>query len=482
MYNPNSRFFPLAPAHALPPLAARYSYELAEELRVDTNIIACAMLSTAMVASLGGIECIVSSDFKVPSVLWILVGAPSGAGKTPVFQRVQGVLEQLIASKVCLTPERRMDVESRMEVLEQRLKVLKRQAARIPPDSYEMHVAKLVAAKQEMDSLKVPISPIVDRMSLYAFTQEMSKRNGVMAAFGAEGSLLAGLSMVSTELLQPLLKSWSNEEIAESSKKRGEVRVPFPRLNIGVGWQTHEARRLLCNEKYIGIGLTARFLYCEAYSRSHGGGCGVGLSDDSKLWWTGVLENLLDAYLTLSDRDSINLVLSCDAKLLLDSFERDFLFPIDSVAGVSEFLRKRGSHAVRIAIALHCLEFDTLKTVTISFDTMQKACNLTFYFANQLYNVQIREREAKVRSLAFKLCQVYSKNQVGQFYPGITYTTHQLGNCVGKTHKLVSHAMYWLAEKKLVCSVAVPLNNGKTVDGWQALQFLNQFLHEDMLP
>ena len=472
----------LRPAQALTGMAQQYVYELANELRVDPDMIACAMLSTVTAAGMGSIDCAVTPNFPVPGVLWMLVGAPSGAGKTPVFSRVQGVLEQVISEKMIFSREKMREVESLQNVLTQRIKRLDREAAKCTSEERSAILNEIVACRRELDELKIPVSPIIDLISIYAFIKEMSARNGVMAALGAEGSILACFNKVSTNLLQPVLKSWNLETISNISKKDGEIFVASPKLHIAAAWQPDEARKILLDDKFSSIGLTARFLYYEIPLHTRFDGNGKYLSSEADCWWGNVISRQVDYHVQSADNCVPRLNLSREAQEVLESHRLCWTSASNTSADFEKLLCKSSSHAVRISIALHCLEEDIFRAKTISSSTMMRACELTEFFLREYFRVMSREKDKKIRRLAFKLCQIFSTNQVSLANPVVSLPTSFLAMQVEATQKSVNQAMYWLARRVLVCEVPILLNNLKTVQGWEIRQSLGCYQNEDMLP
>lgn len=463
----------LSPYQALPETANQYAMELNTELRVDVDMIACVMISTITAAGIGSIDCIVSKKHIVPGVLWVLVGAESGSGKTPVFDRIQGTLKDLISTKICLPFDKRQRVEALHVTLTKRIKQLEAKAAKCKKEDFQRCFDEIITARKELDGIHNPVSPIIDMVTPYAFTEEMCRRGGVMASLGAEGAILPCFTSVSPDLLQPILKSWCLESISNVSKRRGEIRVDEPRLHIGAGWQPHEARRILCDERFSKMGMSGRFLYYESQSNGFQFDNGYRISRNLDSWWEDTLSRQLDYHLQAQIDGKKYFILSPDAFNYLEAFTATWRAGVGYLDEVKPFVRKIESHCVRIAIALHCLSEDIFANRTISLSTMERAGALTAFFHGELSRTVSRSKESKVRKLAIRLCLEFSKTQQGQFFPNVPLTIRDLSLRVNDTQKAISQAMFWLSARNLVCQIEIPTTNNKTTSAWQALQHFN---------
>jgi hypothetical protein len=474
----------LRPAQAFSGMAAHYAFGVASELNVDADMVACSMLSAICAAGLNRIEATLSKNYYVPGLLWMLVGAPSGAGKTPVFRRVHGVLEQVVKKCMEIPHEEKRQRELRRDVLSQRLKELRRRAGRSSSDNREEVHAEMFTCQREYEALMIPVSPLVDRVSMYAFVEEMAARNGAMAALGAEGALLPEWYSVGTELLQPIMKSWSGEPVSYTSKKKGSFSVERPNLHIGVGWQVAEARRLLLSKRFRPLGLGARFLYYEVlpYASTAAVVSSGIVPDEVENWWKSQL-NLCCSYSSgLGSGKVMQLDLTEDAKHYLKCCKEQWVAMRFGFQGCEDFISKAESHAVRLAIALHCLHADIRMAQTIDADLIRRACALVNFYIDQLARVMYREKDAKIREIAFKVCQSFARAQVGQLQPGVCFGIRALAIQLNVSQKSLLQSMCWMAERGLVCPVNIPVNPTKFEPGWQALQFLGCFQDLDALP
>ena len=388
----------------------------------------------------------------------------------------------LISEKWCLPRDREREIELNRAVLKQRIKWLGREAAKHSSERRHEVLTEMQACQGELNELKIPVSPVIDRVSVYSFIEEMSARDGVMAALGAEGSLLANLYAVSPEMIQPILKSWSMEPISEVTKKNGNTVVSHPRLHIGTAWQITESRKIIFAEKFSSIGLDSRFLYCELPKYTFSYGDGRNIPVQCEYWWKNLLSKIIDYIKSLDKHEKLQLVLSADAQYMLGLHRQGWEAHRVHCPGAEEFLCKAESHAVRIAVALHCIDEDVSVSHTISLDNMRKACEVTDFFVKERCRVVARMRDSKVRELALKVCQVFARGQVGQVVPGIFIGTRALAAQVGVTQKSLNRTMYWMAEHGFVLAVNVPVNSVKIEPGWQARQFLGYIQNEEMLP
>ena len=221
----------------------------------------------------------------------------------------------------------------------------------------------MLDCQREYDALKIPVSPLVDRVSVHAFIEEMAARDGAMAALGAEGALLAEWYNVGTESLQPIMKSWSGEPVSYTSKKRGSFSVERPSLHIGVGWQVTEARKILLSRRFRPLGLGARFLYYEACYSPVSTIVDVRVVPDYvETWWKNALKTCCSYSFGLESGNILQLNMSEDARSCLEYSKAQWVAMRCRVQGCEDFISKAASHAVRLAIALHCLQHQKCST------------------------------------------------------------------------------------------------------------------------
>lgn len=467
------------PYNTLPHFAKKYAYELSCELNVDENMVACALLSSVTIAGLNKIECRINSNYTIPGVLWILVGADSGLGKTPTFNRVQGVLCEIFNEQLCVSAEKEQEILTKKELLQQRIKYLLKTGKKLSHENFQHIQGEIDSCKKKLNELKIPISPIVDRLSLYSYVDEISKRNGIMAAIGAEGSILAEFQTVSPQMLQPLLKSWSLEDISFVSKKYGAVSVKKPKLHIGVAWQTSEIKKILINENYQSIGLAARFLYYQAYKKLTIQNSSSCLSRESEKWWHETLLRQLIYSSNIDKYEENYLILSPDAVQALNEFKTEAYRTTD-ISG-SNFIGKFDQHAVRLAIALHCLEFDINHNRTISYETLYKSCLLTQYFFSNSQRLILSSKNSKNRAIAFTICQIFKESQARFYNYTVTLSTKELAIRSGKTIKSVDQAMFWLSSRYNFQPTSIKDHTSKLVPAWVLSQNINHIASEECL-
>jgi len=372
-------------------------------------------------------------------------------------------------------------MESRKTYLKDRIRHLSRKAAKCSLETQHDILSEITACIQGLDAVKIPVSPIVDTSTMYAFIKGMYDRNGVIAALGAEGSIVPCFNAVSSDLLQPVLKAWNLERISSISKKHGEISVEFPRLHIATAWQASEARKILIADKYVNIGLSSRFLYYEVRPGliREKGNCL--LSREAESWWSEVVLRQVDFHVKHAGNHADVLQLSAEAQNYLKLCRQKWVSRSVVSADFERLLHKCESHAVRIAIAIHCIEENVFQNKTISSSVMRRACGLTEFFLEEHERVMSRGRDARIVKLAAEICGIISKGQHSLIYPGLPVTTSYIAVQGGVTQKAVNQAMYWLAERGLVYAVTIPVSNIKSVPGWQPKENLFRYQSEDAL-
>jgi|APHig6443717817_1056837.scaffolds.fasta_scaffold07726_3 hypothetical protein len=458
------QYQPITPFLSLPYYAQKYANELSNELNVDENMVACAMISSVTVAGLGKIECHINSNYIIPGVLWIVVGADSGLGKTPTFSRVQGVLRNIFNEQLCFSPEKEQEIATKRGLLQQRINHLMKKGKKLSHENFQHIEDEIDSCKKKLNEHTIPISPIVDRISLYSYISEISKRKGVMAAIGAEGSILADFHTVSQQMLQPLLKSWSLEEVSYVSKISGAISVTNPRLHIGIAWQTSEIKKILTNENYQSMGIAARFLYYQASKKFIIQNDNYRVSHEAENWWHNTLLRQYNYSSTINTNNENHLSLSPDALQILNAYKNNTYFTIDNSG--SNFIGKFDQHAVRLAIALHCLEFDISSNKTISMETLTKACLLTQYFFNNIQRVVLFSKNSKNHTIAFEICQIFKDRQARLNNYVVIISTKELVMRTRETIKAVEQAMYWLSTRYNFQPTFINVDKLKPIAAW----------------
>lgn len=380
----NNRFHSIQPTQAFSDVAADYVYGVANEIGVDANVVAITTLA-AVNSLLLDAECSISSSFTVGNSLFVLVGAPPSSGKTPCTERAKRLVNSLFDKHLLLSEEEELRRRSAIKVEEARQKTLLKKAAK---EHDEIRREKLtrehVASVQALEALQIPVSPLMGQMSLYSCVKELERRCGVGANIDAEGGLFAEANSVAKELLKPLLKAWSSEELSETTKK-ASCCVKKPVLTVAALWQDKPVLQYLRNPKYYDVGLVARILpYISPkikFSR-------LGRMDKSvELRFEELAERILIAAMSAREKgEGLCFFLSVQAadcfskfQLLADSLitQGQLLHEYPEIAG------KIDVQAVKLAMILHALELTVESGNEISEGTMYKACQLALFFAEQ---------------------------------------------------------------------------------------------------
>lgn len=453
MYNfvcPYSEFLAVQPFYTLEDSAKAYAYELAQELGTSENMTACALISMFSAVQ-NGAKCFLSNNYHVPSSLYIAVGAPPSAGKTPIVERMLPVLMHIINKHILLdTREERMR-NAKILVIKQSIKNLVKKAGKFfDSESHACNAAQLSRLMNELESIKIPCSPMMGDMSIPAYTKELCIRDGSGICIDAEGGILSQLDTVSPSKLSPLLKAWSGETIVDITKK-AQIRIENPSMVMMLMWQIEPLFRVVKNPNYRGIGLIARFLIHAELNWLPKNGYGR-VSEISEKWYAHRMEEVFVRTGKSKSQTGKPLLFSLSnaAHQTLNRFKEylslmqgkgQLLYDFQDIAG------KLDQQAVRIAMSLHAMNLSDLDNFIIEESTMLRACRLAIYFAINSVNFIVYGSRNKIIEEAKPLILniVQFQSQAGFNVP---FCVDDFRRVNGFSKSKCDRILFWMVENK----------------------------------
>lgn len=458
------------PFQLLPELARNYVVGVANEIGVDVNIVAITSLAAANTLLLDA-ECHITSNFHVRNSAFFLLGAPPSSGKSPCVDRFMRVLQELFEKHLLLSEEEASRRQSTVAVEMARQKALLKKAAKESDVSRRTQLTDEHALlEQSIKALKVPVSPLMGQMSLYSVVKELEKRDGIGTNIDPEGGLFAEANSVAKELLKPLLKAWSSEELSETTKN-ANFRVKQPVLTIAALWQDKLALSFLRNSKYYEVGLTARIL---PY-----------ISPQMQIARTGPIDqNIERCFAQLAERilvsaksarekgEALCFSLSTQAADWFSKFQQ----LADSLAMQGELLHeypeiagKLDVQAVKLAMILHALELTVESGNKISEDTMYKACQLALFFAEQHAQILGSANDRKMVAEGQKLIEILTTWHYNN--PDQGFEVGVLKRPTGFSKAKCERILFWLQQKQAVSlffiNKVLPDGQSQVVEQWQ---------------
>lgn len=481
MYSPFSnnipnRFSPCSPSQALPATIAKYVGAVANEIGVDQDMVAITTLAAANSLLLGA-TCEVTHGFEVGSSIYFAVGAPPSSGKTPCVEKMLRVYNSLIRKYFLPSDAERQKLLSMQKVLRAREKQLLKTAARAEGEAQQLAlVNELADVQSRYAEIKIRQSPLIGQVSLNSLTKELANRNGLAFNFDAEGGIFARANSVVKELLSPILKAWSSEELSDVTKK-ASYRAEKPSLTIAALWQDKPLKAFLRDSRYYDIGLVARVL---PYTVKHPISFQIGnVSQECEQQFVNVLERILQSSLAFvqSSANESRFLLSTDARECLKLFKEHSAFlraPEGLLAEYPEIAGKMDVQAVKLAMILHALDGASDLGAEIPVGTMEKACRLVSFFVGELSTILRSTQENKLIEEGAPLIKALIEvgESLGQ-EAGITIAS--LKRALGFSKTKCDRLMFWLLYRNAV------LYNRQLVTGIDGKSVLNEFWYPNVL-
>jgi hypothetical protein len=467
MCNRRDKFYffePLFPVDALGDSARRHSIELADELGAPVNMAACNLI--AMFAGVQvGASCFVSKNFQVGMSMFLAVGAPSGASKSPCEARHRKVLEELIEKHLILSPEDKRLILAKREMLEEKRKKIKKKSSSAADEAESNEYARMIAdIDEKLETLTIPISPMMGNMTIYSFVGELGIRNGCGIRSDSEGGILAELHTVPFMKLTPFLNVWSNLPV-ENITSKIEIIVPRPFFVNFTMWQIEPMCQFIRSQIYRDIGFVARWLFHieNNWQPRVGRGC---VSSQSEAWYKSQLERTLLRNMQNMDSKSEvdSYCLSEDASNVLYQF-KEYLVRMQSKDQIyddyQDIAMKLDVQAVRIAMALCAMEYcecNSINTLEIGGDMMLRACCMALYFANASVSwIEYGPWDAARKEALplIKQIALFQKNHPGALY----LTTNEISDFFGYSKVKCRRMLYWMVSNRWMRPEKVVVNS-----------------------
>jgi len=413
----------------LPPNAAAYSLTIATELGCSPNMVAVIMLGLIVTATLGVFQIKVSPTWIEPSSTFFAVGGPSGSGKSPALKRLQAYLDDSIAKFVEVSSAERERREVASDLVKDQIKELKRKARKVScKGERNIFRDQILTLNQELKELRIPVSPIMGRVTTHALPRELALRNGSAAILDSEGGIFPEIELSAFGQMTSFLNCWSEDKIDHTSKKHGTITVPSPRLTTCILWQPTPLATFLRTAKNIANGLAARIL---PYFTDKEYACNQRMYSTPQPgdgnWWKEKVNSVVVFCSKRIDSGRIPVPLSTEADQLFQEYRaktRADMLPGGQFQTFSDVLAKSPSQALRIALSLELLNCDHLSQLRITGPAMQNAIALAQIFVSQHIQIRQEMETEQVRKNANRLIQSFRRN-VGMVF---TPTMYQLSN------------------------------------------------------
>ena len=254
----SSELPPAFPVDVFPAWIAEHIVQVANELQVPVDLPAALAVVALAVCCAKRAELRVARVWIEPLCLYIVVGMPPGAGKSPAVRFMLGRLEaherQLRDAAIPAISE----AETKRAILDK--------AQRRAIEKGE--TAQALSIGDEMLMLRVPIEPrlFVDDVTIEKLSDLLNEQGGRLALVSTEGGLFDQMAgrygdKGTKANLDPYLQMWSGDTVRVDRMGRGAVVVERPALTIGLTVQPAVLASLGDRPELRGRGLTARFMF-----------------------------------------------------------------------------------------------------------------------------------------------------------------------------------------------------------------------------
>lgn len=248
---------PTFPVEVFPSWIADHVRQVARELQVPVDLPANLAVVALAACAAKRAEVWMTRSWREQLCMYVVVGMPPGAGKSPAFSQILGPLVELEASMIAEALPRIEEQQTRRAIVEK----LYRKAI----DKGEATEALMYG--DELRNTRIDAEPrlFVDDVTVEKLGEMLRDQGGRLALTSTEGGLfdqMVGRYSEKTKAsLDPYLQMWSGDTVRVDRIGRGSVVIDKPALTIGVTVQPSVIEALRDRPELKGRGLTARFMY-----------------------------------------------------------------------------------------------------------------------------------------------------------------------------------------------------------------------------
>ena len=370
------RVLPTFPTHTLPGYMRAYTHEVAQELQAAPDLPAVLGITALSIIATGRFVLHVRGRWTESLNLYTVVAMPPGAGKTPAFNAMLGIIRKHDATQHDAEKERATHVAQKRRILEKHMKKAEEQGATEDAARYMdelLHTPEIILPRI-----------IADDATPEALIDLLSKQNGKIALLSSEGGPfeMMGGRYSDKANLDVYLKAWSGDQIVVDRVGRGSTTVQNPNMIVGLTVQPDVIRALADKPEFRGRGLTSRFMY-SLPPNNVGARNLLTLADttpDLQNAYNQQIQTLLDRHcVSSSTGDPVTITLQPEALQMFSTFRQNLetrRAPDNDLQPMAEWTTKLESSVLRLA-ALYAF---TDGTPCVDPSTMQRALTVGEYW------------------------------------------------------------------------------------------------------
>lgn len=259
---------PAFPVEALPEYLQTYVRAVAEATQTAPDLCACYVLGSMAGAIARKVEIHISTDYREPLNLYLLMVAKPGERKSAILKETAlpwDVAERALVEASAVTIAK---AESRRRIVEKERDKYERDAANAKMVCDQMSAkAKALELAEEWAKLEVSATPVlrVGDVTPEKLSTILAEQGGVISVFACEGTLfsIAGGRYAGDggSSFDGLLNGHPGDDLKVDRQSRPSVRVERPAITIAVAVQPDVVASIFKNTAFRERGLLGRFLY-----------------------------------------------------------------------------------------------------------------------------------------------------------------------------------------------------------------------------
>jgi hypothetical protein len=351
---------PEFPVDALPVDVADYVSQEAEAKQVPVDLPAILALGAVAASAAGKCNVSITQDWREPINHFSASILPSGERKSPEFRSILQPLEDVEQELVREQAPEISKAKTERDILEQRWKNAKSEAAR-PGDNRLAAEAEARSYAEQLAVFEVPVPTrlLADDATPEAVAGLLAEQKGRLAIASTEGGIfeiIGGRYSDSTPNLDVYLKGYSGDTVRVDRRSRPPEFVPNPALTIILTVQPDVIADLASKKAFRGRGFLARWFYSLPKSRvGYRSVDAPPVTEESRKMWDSLLRAILFLPVPRAG-EAPSICLSPGAHALLRTFRQEVeveLRPGEDLDDLADWGNKLPGNVVRLAGALH---------------------------------------------------------------------------------------------------------------------------------
>jgi hypothetical protein len=302
----------------------------------------------------------ITSDWQEPVNQYIVSVLPSGERKSPEFRSILKPLEDVEKELVTEQAPEILKAKTEKDILEQRWKNAKSEAAKPGDNRLAAEVdARCYAEQLASFEIPAPTRLLADDATPEAVAGLLADQKGRLAIASTEGGIfdiIGGRYSDSTPNLDVYLKGYSGDTVRVDRRSRPPEFVPSPALTVILTVQPDVIADLANKKAFRGRGLLARPLYSLPKSKvGYRSIDATPVQEEARQLWDSMLRKILS--LPTPDKEQIpGIRLSAEAHALFRAFRHEVeveLRPGEELDDLADWGNKLPGNVARIAGLLH---------------------------------------------------------------------------------------------------------------------------------